>query len=362
MKKKVIIGISGGVDSAVSAYLLQQKGYEVEGLFMKNWDQDDSEEHCPAAIDLADAKSVCEQLGIKLHTVNFAKQYWDNVFSHFLDEYAKSRTPNPDVLCNKEIKFKVFYDYAKSLGADFIATGHYAKIIIKDNVPGLYKSKDRNKDQTYFLHAIDKKVLENTLFPLGEILKTEVREIAQTLNLKNHAKKDSTGICFIGERRFKTFLNEYMLAKPGVIESTEGKILGKHDGLMFYTLGQRQGLNIGGIKDSIGEPWYVVDKDIKNNKLIVAAGQNHPLLFANGLTCGSIHWLVDEKTIELPMTCHTKTRYRQEDKPCVISPADGNKHHIIFSEPQRAVTPGQYVVFYNKNQCLGGAVIEEIIR
>lgn len=362
MKKKVIIGISGGVDSAVSAYLLQQQGYEVEGLFMKNWDQDDSEEHCPAKIDLEDAQSVCDQLEIKLHTVNFAKEYWDNVFSHFLDEYAKFRTPNPDVLCNKEIKFKVFYDYAKNLGADFIATGHYAKILYKDNSYGLYKAKDRNKDQTYFLNSIDKKVLENTIFPLAETLKSEVRNIAEKLNLKNHAKKDSTGICFIGERRFKAFLNEYMLAKPGDIEAVSGQILGRHDGLMFYTLGQRQGLNIGGLKDCMGEPWYVVAKDIKTNKLIVAQGQNHPLMFALGLNCGKINWLLDENKIDFPLTCFAKTRYRQEDQACIISPSDNNQHHVMFSEPQRAITPGQYVVFYQKNQCLGGAIIEDIIR
>ncbi len=362
MKKKVIIGLSGGVDSSVSAYLLLQKGYKVEGLFMKNWEQDDSEQYCPAAIDLADAQSVCEQLGITLHTVNFAKQYWDNVFSNFLDEYAKFRTPNPDVLCNKEIKFKLFYEHAKNLGADFIATGHYAKISRKDNIAGLYKAKDRSKDQTYFLHAIDKKVLEDTIFPLGEHLKSEVRTIARKLNLQNHAKKDSTGICFIGERRFKTFLNEYMLAKPGTIISSEGQVLGEHDGLMFYTLGQRQGLNIGGLKDSTSEPWYVVNKDVKTNKLIVAQGKNHPLLFATGLICEPIHWLINEEKVELPMTCYAKTRYRQEDQACVISPADNNKHYVMFSEPQRAITPGQYVVFYQKNQCLGGAVIDKIIR
>lgn len=362
MNKKVIVGLSGGVDSAVSAYLLKQQGYDVEGLFMKNWDQDDFDKYCPAAIDLADAQNVCDLIGIKLHTVNFAKQYWDNVFTHFLDEYAKSRTPNPDVLCNKEIKFKLFFEYAKNLGADFIATGHYAKIIFKDNVPGLYKSKDKDKDQTYFLHAIDKKILNYTLFPLADILKPEVRDLAAKLNFKNHAKKDSTGICFIGERRFKTFLNEYMLAKPGIIESTDGVILGQHDGLMFYTLGQRQGLNIGGIQNSPGNPWYVVAKDTKTNKLIVAQGQDHPLLFANGLTCGTIHWLIDEYCQDMPLTCYAKTRYRQLERPCIISPADENKHHVIFSEPQRAITPGQYIVFYQQNQCLGGAVIEEIIR
>lgn len=362
MKQKVIIGLSGGVDSAVSAYLLQKQGYNVEALFMKNWDQDDNDEHCPAAQDLADAESVCKQLNIKLHTANFAKEYWDNVFTHFLDEYAKSRTPNPDILCNKEIKFKVFFKYAMELGADFIATGHYAKIRYKNDIPGLYKAKDRNKDQTYFLHAIDKDVLEKTIFPLGDHLKSEVRAIAEELGLANHAKKDSTGICFIGERRFKTFLNEYMLAKPGEIVSTDGKILGKHDGLMFYTLGQRQGLNIGGIKNSDGNPWYVVDKIIEDNALVIAQGKNHPRLYAQGLICGEIHWLVDESTIDLPLTCFAKSRYRQEDQACVIAPSDNNQHCIMFSEPQRAITPGQYIVFYDKNQCLGGAVIEQIIR
>lgn len=362
MKQKVIIGLSGGVDSAVSAYLLQKQGYAVEGLFMKNWEQDDNNEHCPAAQDLADAESVCKQLNIKVHTANFAKEYWENVFTHFLDEYAKSRTPNPDILCNKEIKFKVFFKFAMDLGADFIATGHYAKIRYKDKIPGLYKAKDRNKDQTYFLHAIDKQVLNKTIFPLGNYLKSEVRVIAEELGLANYAKKDSTGICFIGERRFKTFLNEYMLAKPGEIVSVTGESIGKHDGLMFYTLGQRQGLNIGGSKNSDGSPWYVVDKNIENNCLIVAQGKNHPMLYAQGLICGEIHWLIDENNIDMPLTCLAKTRYRQEDQACVISPSDNQQHCIMFSEPQRAITPGQYIVFYDKNQCLGGAVIEQIIR
>lgn len=362
MKQKVIIGLSGGVDSAVSAYLLQKQGFAVEALFMKNWDQDDSDEYCPAAKDLADAEQVCAQLNIKLHTANFSKEYWDNVFTHFLDEYANSRTPNPDILCNKEIKFKVFFQYALDLGADFVATGHYAKIIIKNNIPGLYKAKDRSKDQTYFLHAIDRSVLAKTIFPLGEHLKSEVRQIAQDLNLINHSKKDSTGICFIGERRFKTFLNEYMLAKPGEMIATDGTILGKHDGLMFYTLGQRQGLNIGGIKNSDGNPWYVVDKNISENKLIVAQGKNHPMLYSQGLVCGDIHWLVANENIQLPFTCYAKTRYRQEDQACVISPSNNQQHYIMFSDQQRAITPGQYIVFYEKNQCLGGAVIEKIIR
>src|SRR3990167_1066531 len=359
MKTKVIIGLSGGVDSSVAAYLLKQRGYHVEGLFMKNWEQDDTDEYCPAAQDLADAEAVCEKLDIKLHTVNFAQQYWDNVFTHFLNEYEKARTPNPDVLCNKEIKFKAFLDYAISLGADYIATGHYAKVITNHKVSALYKAKDREKDQTYFLNAIDKSALAKTLFPLGELLKPEVRQIAKELGLVTHAKKDSTGICFIGEKRFKTFLNEYMLAQPGEIKSTDGTVLGQHDGLMFYTFGQRQGLNIGGQKNYSEEPWYVVDKDINNNYLIIAQGQNHPMLYASGLICSQIHWLVDENLISLPFTCHAKTRYRQADQACIISPIDNNQHYIMFSEPQRAITPGQYIVFYDKNKCLGGAIIEQ---
>ncbi|MDF1757874.1 MAG: tRNA 2-thiouridine(34) synthase MnmA [Legionellaceae bacterium] len=363
MKSKVIVGMSGGVDSSVAAYLLKEQGYLVEGLFMKNWEQDDNDTFCSAAADLADAEAVCKQLGIKLHSVNFSKEYWDNVFTHFLDEYDKSRTPNPDVLCNKEIKFKAFLDYALTLGADFIATGHYAKIVINNGVHALYKPKDRDKDQTYFLNAINKSSLTKTLFPLGEILKSEVREIAKEIGLVTHAKKDSTGICFIGEKRFKTFLNEFMLTKPGNMQTTDGISLGKHDGLMFYTLGQRQGLNIGGTKQGKDEPWYVVDKNIETNTLIVAQGKNHPMLYSQGLICSEIHWLIDDDLQQLPYTCCAKTRYRQEDQACVISPADTNSQHcVMFCSPQRAVTPGQYIVFYDKNKCLGGAIIEQIIR
>jgi tRNA-uridine 2-sulfurtransferase len=362
MKTKVIIGLSGGVDSSVAAYLLKEQGYSVEAVFMKNWEQDDTDTYCSAAADLADAESICAQLDIKLHTVNFSKEYWQNVFTHFLNEYEQSRTPNPDVLCNKEIKFKAFLNYALTLGADYIATGHYAKITTENNVPTLCKSKDRDKDQTYFLHAIDKSALSKTLFPLGNYLKPEVREIAKKLQLITHAKKDSTGICFIGERPFKEFLNEFILAKPGNIESNDGLILGRHDGLMFYTLGQRQGLKIGGTKQGVDEPWYVIDKDIPTNTLIVGQGKNHPRLYAQGLMCGPIHWLVDESTYGLPYTCYAKTRYRQIDQACVISPEDKKQHCVMFSEPQRAITPGQYIVFYDKNKCLGGALIEQIIR
>lgn len=360
MKPKVIVGMSGGVDSSVAAYLLQKQGYHVEGLFMKNWEQDDTNEYCAATVDLADASAVCDQLGIKLHQVNFASEYWQHVFTHFLDEYEHARTPNPDVLCNKEIKFKAFLNHALTLGADYIATGHYAKVEVKDGVGTLYKAKDRDKDQTYFLHAVNPQALAKTLFPIGDYLKPQVRDIARELGLATHAKKDSTGICFIGEKRFKTFLNEFMLAKPGDIVSTQNENLGQHDGLMFYTLGQRQGLGIGGTTHGMDEPWYVVDKDTKTNKLIVAQGAHHPMLYAQGLISGPIHWLTPNPS--LPLTCHAKTRYRQVEQPCVISPSNNNQHYIMFSSPQRAVTPGQYIVFYDKNQCLGGAVIEEIIR
>ncbi|ARG97478.1 tRNA 2-thiouridine(34) synthase MnmA [Legionella micdadei] len=357
MKAKVIVGMSGGVDSSVAAWLLREEGYHVEGLFMKNWEQDDTEGYCAAALDLADAQAVCLQLGIPLHTVNFSKEYWDRVFAHFLTEYEQGRTPNPDVLCNKEIKFNAFLNHALSLGADYIATGHYAKVQGGE----LFKAKDRDKDQTYFLHAVDPAALKKTLFPIGEYPKAQVREFAKKLGLVTHDKKDSTGICFIGEKRFKTFLKEFILAKPGDIKSSEGEYLGRHDGLMYYTLGQRQGLGIGGRQDSSEAPWYVVDKDLKTNTLIVAQGNSHPMLYSQGLLCGPIHWLADYKDI-LPLTCYAKTRYRQPEQACIVSPENQNQHCVMFSNLQRAVTPGQYIVFYDKNQCLGGAIIEHIIR
>lgn len=360
-KPKVIVGMSGGVDSSVAAWLLREQGYDVEGLFMKNWEQDDKDGYCAAAVDLKDAQTVCDQLNIPLHTVNFADEYWDRVFTHFLHEYAEARTPNPDVLCNKEIKFNAFLNHALTLGADYIATGHYARVDVKNNIGLLYKAKDRSKDQTYFLHAVEPTALAKTLFPVGDYLKTQIRDFARDLNLSTHAKKDSTGICFIGEKRFKTFLNEFMLAKPGPIKSCNGEILGQHDGLMFYTYGQRQGLGIGGTKQGDDAPWYVVEKDVATNTLLVAQGSHHPMLYAQGLMCGPIHWL-DDRSHSLPLTCNAKTRYRQEDQACVVSPLTGKQHVVLFSSPQRAVTPGQYIVFYDKNQCLGGATIEQIIR
>ncbi|MFY7698073.1 MAG: tRNA 2-thiouridine(34) synthase MnmA [Legionella sp.] len=358
---KVIVGMSGGVDSSVAAWLLREQNYQVEGLFMKNWEQDDQDGFCAAAQDLADAKSVCEQLDIPLHSVNFSEQYMQKVFNYFLNEYERGRTPNPDVLCNKEIKFSAFLDYALTLGADFIATGHYARVKHINNIGHLYKSKDREKDQTYFLHAVSPTALAKTLFPIGDYLKTEVRAFAKQLNLITYNKKDSTGICFIGEKRFKTFLNEFMLAKPGAIKTSMGEQIGEHDGLMFYTLGQRQGLGIGGRKKSSEEPWYVVDKQVDNNTLIVAQGKHHPMLYAQGLMCGPIHWLV-QQPYDLPLTCYAKNRYRQTEQACVISPLTDSQHCIMFSNPQRAITPGQYIVFYHKNQCIGGATIEKIIR
>ncbi|MCG8672454.1 MAG: tRNA 2-thiouridine(34) synthase MnmA [Pseudomonadales bacterium] len=359
--KKVIIGMSGGVDSSVSAQLLLEQGYEVEGLFMKNWEEDDGTEYCTAISDLEDAQAVADQIGIKLHTANFAAEYWDNVFEHFLTEYKAGRTPNPDILCNKEIKFKAFLEYAVELGADFIATGHYARRgDTQHNSAGefapLLKGLDNNKDQSYFLHAVAGDRIAKTLFPLGEIEKPEVRQIAKRHGFVNHDKKDSTGICFIGERRFKDFLEQYIPAQPGEMIDEQGQIIGQHSGLMFYTIGQRQGLGIGGMSAANDDPWYVLQKDLANNKLIVGQGNENPLLFSDELTAPNIHW-IDNLGPSLPFRCKAKTRYRQPDQDCVIQPsADGYK--VTFDQPQRAVTPGQYVVFYDGSTCLGGGVIE----
>ena len=360
--KKVICGMSGGVDSSVSAFILQQQGYQVEGLFMKNWEEDDDTDYCTAAADLADAQAVCDKLGIKLHKINFAAEYWDNVFEHFLSEYKAGRTPNPDILCNKEIKFKAFLEYAaEDLGANYIATGHYVRRRGSDNQAELLRGLDANKDQSYFLYTLSSKQVGQSLFPVGDIEKPIVRAIAEDLGLITAKKKDSTGICFIGERKFKDFLARYLPAKPGNIRTVEGDIIGRHDGLMYHTLGQRKGLGIGGVKGAGEEAWYVVEKDLVNNELIVAQGHDHSALLSTGLIAQQLHW-VDRQPIRESLRCTVKTRYRQTDVPCLIEPIDDESIKVIFDEPQIAVTPGQSAVFYLNEVCLGGGIIEQQLK
>ncbi|HHT7629449.1 tRNA 2-thiouridine(34) synthase MnmA [Pasteurella multocida] len=361
-KKKVICGMSGGVDSSVSAFILQQQGYQVEGLFMKNWEEDDDTDYCTAAADLADAQAVCDKLGIKLHKINFAAEYWDNVFEHFLQEYKAGRTPNPDILCNKEIKFKAFLDYAaEDLGANYIATGHYVRRGEKDGQCQLLRGLDNNKDQSYFLYTLSKDQVAQSLFPVGEIEKPIVRAIAEDLGLATAKKKDSTGICFIGERKFKDFLARYLPAQPGEIRTVEGKVVGHHDGLMYHTLGQRKGLGIGGVKGMGEDPFYVVEKDLVNNVLVVAQGHDNSALLSSGLIASQLHW-VDRQPIRQPVRCTVKTRYRQEDILCEIQPINDETIRVVFDEPQIAVTPGQSAVFYQGEVCLGGGVIETQIK
>ena len=358
-KIKVIVGMSGGVDSSVSALLLKQQGYEVEGLFMKNWEEDVAPEHCTAAKDMVDALRVCDTIGIPLHTVNFAKEYWDRVFAYFLQEYGAGHTPNPDVLCNKEIKFKAFLDYARAnYQADFIATGHYARKALVNHKYQLLKGLDQTKDQTYFLYLLNQEQLAPALFPVGELPKTEVRRIAQEAKLITHNKKDSTGICFIGERKFKDFLQNYLPAKPGLIKNTDDEIIGEHDGLMYYTIGQRQGIKIGGSKKGNGEAWYVAAKDMTNNVLVVVQGKNHSRLFMDEVIADQIHWISGEMP-SLPLHCQAKTRYHQDDHniDCIVTSLDNDRLKIDFTIAQRAVTPGQSIVFYQHDICLGGGII-----
>jgi tRNA-specific 2-thiouridylase len=357
---KVIVGLSGGVDSSVAALLLLEQGYDIDGLFMKNWEEDDSEDYCSAAADLEDAMAVADKLGIRLHTVNFSSEYWDRVFAYFLDEYRCGRTPNPDVLCNREIKFKAFLDHALGLGAEKIATGHYARISEASGRYSLQQAADTNKDQTYFLYLLNQYQLAHALFPLGNIEKPEVRRLAKAAGFPTHDKKDSTGICFIGERRFRDFLAQYLPAQPGNIETPEGEIIGTHQGLMYHTIGQRQGLHIGGLKGRGDAPWYVAGKDLNRNVLVAVQGSNHPLLFASSLFASPVHWIAGEAP-GFPLTCMARCRHRQPLQECTVTMAAEEKGIAVeFREPQRALTPGQAIVLYNEESCLGGATIRDI--
>ncbi|MCG9731702.1 tRNA 2-thiouridine(34) synthase MnmA [Shewanella sp. Isolate13] len=360
--KKVIVGMSGGVDSSVSAYLLMKQGYQVEGLFMKNWEEDDTDEYCAAAEDLKDAQAVCDKLGIKLHTVNFASEYWDNVFEYFLAEYKAGRTPNPDIMCNKEIKFKAFLEFADEiLDADYIAMGHYVRRRDVDGTSQMLRGIDGNKDQSYFLYTLSHEQVARSLFPVGELEKSEVREIAKEMGLITHDKKDSTGICFIGERKFTDFLQTFLPAQPGNIETSEGEVIGTHQGLMYHTLGQRKGLGIGGLKNSNEDPWYVVEKDLVRNVLIVGQGGNHPRLMSDGLIANQLHW-VDRKGPADGAQITVKTRYRQQDVPCRVTYDSDDVLRVMFDNPVAAVTPGQSAVFYDGEICLGGGIIDALIR
>lgn len=359
MKKRVVLGMSGGVDSSVAAILLKEQGYEVIGVFMKNWDETDENGVCPADEDYKDVIAVAEQLDIPYYSVNFVAEYWDRVFTYFLDEYKAGRTPNPDVMCNKEIKFKAFLDYAMKIGADYIATGHYARIERESGKVRLLRGLDDNKDQTYFLCQLSQEQLEKVLFPVGEYNKKDIRAIAEKHALKTAKKKDSTGICFIGERDFAEFLNRYLPAKPGKIVTPEGKVLGNHVGLMHYTIGQRKGIGIGNTKDGSGEPWFVADKDLEKNELIAVQGGNHERLFSKGLIADSFNFINNR---EFPLKCTAKFRYRQTDVGVTVEKTENDSYKVTFDKPEKAVTLGQIVVLYDGEECLGGGIIKKIIK
>jgi len=357
MAQKIIIGLSGGVDSSVSALLLKQQGYDVEALFMKNWEEDDTNEYCAAETDLADAQQVCDVLDIPLHTVNFSAEYWDRVFEYFLAEYKAGRTPNPDIMCNKEIKFKAFLDYALDLGAAKIATGHYVRNTLQDiESTQLLRGLDSNKDQSYFLYALNQQQIFHTLFPIGHLEKPEVRKLAEQHKLPVFNKKDSTGICFIGERKFKDFLEQYLPAQPGEIHTLKGQKIGEHSGLMYFTIGQRQGLGIGGVKNADDSPWFVVKKDLEANILYVTQGLHHESLYAKQCDISQLHW-IHLKDVHFPFSCTAKIRYRSDDQACIIHQIELG-FSVTFNQPQRAITPGQAIVFYTDEICLGGATIE----
>ncbi|GIN38609.1 MULTISPECIES: tRNA 2-thiouridine(34) synthase MnmA [Heyndrickxia] len=354
---RVVVGMSGGVDSSVAALLLKEQGYDVIGIFMKNWDDTDEFGVCTATEDYNDVIRVCNQIGIPYYAVNFEKQYWEKVFTYFLDEYKAGRTPNPDVMCNKEIKFKAFLEHAMNLGADYLATGHYARVAFQDGEYKMLRGLDENKDQTYFLNQLTSEQLEKVLFPIGDMDKKRVREIALEANLATAKKKDSTGICFIGERNFKEFLSNYLPAQKGKMTTLSGKPMGEHDGLMYYTIGQRHGLGIGGS----GEPWFVVGKDLKENILFVEQGFDHDSLYSNSITAVNVSW-VSKNMNEKEFTCTAKFRYRQPDNKVTVKVLANNEVEVVFDEPIRAVTPGQAVVFYNGEECLGGGTIDKVFK
>jgi tRNA-specific 2-thiouridylase len=352
-----MVAMSGGVDSSVSALLLQQQGHDISGMFMKNWEEDDRFGACHAAEDVVDAKSVAGKLEIVLHKRNFAAEYWDNVFENFLDEYRAGRTPNPDILCNREIKFKTFLEHARALGAEYIATGHYVRHDEQEGLHRLLRGLDTGKDQSYFLYTIGQDQLAHTLFPVGELVKSEVRAVAQDAGFQVHDKKDSTGICFIGERNFKEFLSEYITGSPGDIRTVDGQLLGQHDGLMFHTLGQRQGLGIGGVRGYPDSPWYVLHKDLVNNDLYVGQDHEHPWLMSRQLRAEQLSW-VSGFAPEEGARLSAKVRYRQADQACTVRSVDEQGLELVFERPQRAVTPGQSVVLYDGENCLGGGIID----